>query len=220
MPNNLICPYCGQYQTNTKLLRQIGVGLKNTAKVVGGFAVKQGAKTVASTVVSNDMALRMVGTAAGNAATEMGLGMKNTQSLSSVQYKCACCGRYWDGLDSFQTLNSLQKRTVSSMLANKKQNEADDFSKKIIRLLYSILISWIAYYVYSSRHSYEEQKSLLSFEYTVTNYSWHYYVMYPLFIVAIVLVSTSIYKLWKYYQIMRLDEETYAQLIMQDNSNV
>ena len=225
MPNFLICPYCGKCQYNTKTIRQIGVAAKNIGKVAGSVLVKQGAKSVAQSVgVSNDITLRSIGRGGGKLAEEMGLGYKNTQSLSSVQYKCSRCGQYWDGYDSTSTMNDIQKSSAISVIV-KCQKHCEEIYKKYVKSIIRIICLFgVCIYLWISRSSREVQNSIMWIDYTSTEYSWHYYVFWPLFVITSIMFMIVAPKFLEHHRnkslLANMDVTTFYKHLLNSDSCV
>lgn len=187
MSKMLICPKCGTYQEDSTTQRKVGLGAKNLGKWVARTAIKFAAKEVGGTITDQLFA-------GGTGYVKRGIGkgvdqfMDDTslkiESLDSVQYRCECCGHYWDGLDDISLFNDVQIQTIQA-----KHEEATSEKKEIYEehkgMLYiSIVVLVITEIVYSFRSISTVTNNVFLFgDIESQVYSWHYYVCWPLFVV-------------------------------------
>ena len=185
MTKMLICPICGRYQEDTTNIRKAGVAAKKAGMYAGKFALKYGFKAAVGAVgFDGEYTQRAAGMAADGISEAIGLDPSKVCSMSEVTYKCSYCNQYWEGQDSPGSYNDIQKKTVENdrkvKLATTEQKYKSSLKKTFISLAFVALAFWI----WSERVTTQVTNDLLLFTTTSTDYSWHYYIFWPLVIIS------------------------------------
>lgn len=184
MGRMLICPKCGLYQEDTTAVRKAGVAAKKTALFAGQQAFKYAAKFAVSSVgLDGETAQRAAGMAGSEIAKFVGLDPKKA-SISDVKYKCSSCTHYWEGLDEPELLNQMQLNTVAQEHESSVNIKKGSFSTSLINTLFSIVFGVLAFWIWSERSSTTVTNSFLGFTSTSTDYSWHYYIFWPMIVIV------------------------------------
>ena len=223
MPNNLICPKCGIYQPNDKTERKLVAGVKNASK----YAIRVGTKFVAKNsveVITESVGIGFFGKGVGKLAGKGvdyvfdKMGVK-TQPLSSIKYRCHSCGQQWDGHDCFEKFNDIQKTTVESKRKDDMSDKYINFMVYVFLTVISLGFMAVAFWIYSNRYVEIETTSTWLFgDMQTKNYSWHYYVFWPMAIIfgcmVIGFLCVAIRKYEKFATVKNMTLENYAKEIM------
>lgn len=189
MPKNLICPQCGTYQANDKTERKLIAGAKN----VGKYALREGTKFVAkegAAILADSICIdgtgsfvkRGVGKGVDYAFDKMGV---KVQSLKSIKYLCHNCGQQWDGYDSPEKFNKVQMATVEAMREKDLSDKYAGFIAYVIVTIISLALVAVSFWIYSNRYiEIETTSTWLLGDLETKNYSWHYYVFWPMVIIT------------------------------------
>ena len=213
----VICPKCGRYQEDTRTLRKVGVAAKKVAATAGEVTLKFGAKSLASYVgLDGDFAQFSAGRVGSEAAKQIGLNSDNISD--KVVFKCDFCKHYWEEMNSPEEFNEIQIKTVNELKDKKCCEDIGTFILSLILLLVSSFFIWLSFDIWSGRIATEVSHTLLGFTKTTTEYSWHYYVFWPLIIFssifALVGLFLSIGNYGEYKELKKMSYIDYAKLYM------
>lgn len=220
---NLICPKCGEFQGNDKLLRQAGVGLKNAGKFAAKNGIKFLAKDVGASMIDGVFGgggqyfKRGIGKGVDNLLNQTSLG--KMQSLNSVQYKCCSCGCYWDGFDCYSRFNKLQKDVVRVNHEYSIEEKRVLFVSALKYFALWLVLFGTTYYLYTLRSiTTTIEHSWLFGDVENNDYSWHYYVCWPLFVVfgycALFCFVQTIREFSNYSSMKGMDHKEYSEQYM------
>lgn len=206
MAKMLICPKCGLYQEDTTGIRKAGVTAKKAALFAGHHTLKFAAKALAASVgLDGEMSQRVAGIAGGELANAIGLNHENA-SISDVKYKCSSCAHYWVGLDNPSGFNQIQLNTVKREHNSRTEEMKSDYKKSLKGILYAAVFVAISFWIWSGRSAVDVTNSFLGFTSTSTNYSWHYYLFWPMVIISGIWLIIKIFDTvtnYKFYVALR-----------------
>ena len=175
---------CGRYQEDTTSIRKAGVVAKKAGMYAGKYAMKFGVKAAASAIGLDDYyTQRAAGMAADGISEAIGLN-PDAVSVSDVTYKCSFCNHYWEGQDNPYSYNDIQKKTVETERQNKMISYNEKFKSSIKHTLIAFAFVALSFWIWSGRMATDVTHSFLGITSTSTNYSWHYYVFWPMVIVS------------------------------------
>ena len=217
MPKMLICPQCGRYQEDTRTIRKIGVTAKKAGMYAGQFALKFGAKALASYVgLDGDISQLSAGSAGTEIAKSIGLNPENVSD--KVIYKCSFCKHYWEGMDNPNEFNETQIKTVEEHKRQKCQENKGNFILSLFLTAVSSFFIWLSFNIWNGRTVTEVSNTILGITTTATDYSWHYFVFWPLVIFscifALVGLGLTIGYYAEYKEIKDKNYIEYAKLYM------
>lgn len=199
MPEKLICPQCGCYQENDKKTRQFVRKVSNAGKTVvresAKYIAKDGLHTAVDAVVGpgggflSDLAVETItgvskealGKEVDSFMDEVGMKIK---SVDEVQYRCLDCGLHWDGYDEPSKFNEVQTAKVTSLWESEVRRKKDNFVFSIWGTVISLVLVAISFWIFSNREIEYITTSTWFGDIHGTNYSWHYYVFWPLVIIS------------------------------------
>ena len=217
MPKMVICPKCGRYQEDTRTIRKVGVAAKKIAATAGEFTLKVGAKALASYVgLDGDFAQFSAGRVGSEAAKQIGL---NSDDISDkVIFKCDFCKHYWEEMNSPKNFNEIQIKTVEELKEKKCNEDKGAFFLSLLLLVVSSFFVWLSFDIWSGRIATEVSNTFLGITTTSTDYSWHYYVFWPLVvfscIFALVGLFLTIGNYIEYRELKKMNYIEYAELYM------
>ena len=189
MTKMLICPKCGEYQEDTTNTRKVGVAAKKAGMWIGQFAMKSVTKMAASALGGDDhYSQYAAGSLGKEAANFLGINPDKV-SIDDVKYKCSSCKHYWTGQDMPEKFNEIQNQTVIGHHQNATINAKGDFQLSLFGTIFSIVGICLSLWIWSARHSYDY---INMFGYPSTNYSWHYYIFWPM---ILIFASCTLYAL-------------------------
>jgi len=205
MAKMLICPKCGLYQEDTTGIRKAGVTAKKAALFAGHHTLIFAAKALAASVgLDGKMSQRAAGIAGGELANATGLNHENASS--DVKYKCSSCPHYWVGLDNPSGFNQIQLNTVKREHNSRTEEMKSDYKKSLKGILYAAVFVAISFWIWSGRSAVDVTNSFWGFTSTSTNYSWHYYLFWPMVIISGIWLIIKIFDTvtnYKFYVALR-----------------
>lgn len=213
----VICPKCGRYQEDTRTIRKVGVAAKKVAVTAGEFTFKVGAKALASYIgLDGDFAQFSAGRVGSEAAKQIGLNAENISD--KVVFKCDFCKHYWEEMNSPKNFNEIQIKTVKELKEKKCNEDKGSFILSLLLLVVSSFFIWLSFDIWSGRIATEVSNTFLGITTTSTDYSWHYYVFWPLVvfscIFALVGLCLTIGNYIEYRELKKMNYNEYAELYM------
>ncbi|MBO5580705.1 MAG: hypothetical protein J5952_09860 [Prevotella sp.] len=206
MAKMLICPKCGLYQEDTTGIRKAGVAAKKAALFAGHHTMKWGTKALAASIgLDGDYTQRAAGIAGSELANAIGLNPDNA-SISDVKYKCSSCSHYWVGQDNPSYYNQIQLNTVKKEHELRTEEMKTSYKKSLKGILYAAIFVGLSFWIWSERSAVDVTNSFLGFTSTSTNYSWHYYLFWPMVIISgfwFVIKIMDAYSNYQFYEALR-----------------
>lgn len=206
MGKMLVCPKCGQYQEDTTGIRKVGVAAKKAALFAGHHSLKWGTKALAASIgLDGDYTQHAAGIAGSELANAIGLNPNNA-SISDVKYKCSSCSHYWEGQDNPSYFNQTQLNTVKKEHELRTEEMRTSYKKSLKGIFYAALFVFISFWIWSGRSAVDVTNSFLGFTSTSTNYSWHYYVFWPMIIIFGFRLVIKIFETigdYKFYKVLK-----------------
>lgn len=213
----VICPKCGCYQEDTRTLRKVGVAAKKAAVAFGVFSFKFGAKALASYVgLDGDISQFAAGRAGSEMAKQIGLNSENISD--KVVFKCDLCKHYWEKTNSPKDFNEIQVKTVEEIKEAKCREAKGSFILSLLLLIVSSFFIWISFNIWSGRIATEVSNTFLGITTTSTDYSWHYYVFWPLVILSCIFALSGLFSTienyGEYKELKKMNYIEYAELYL------
>jgi len=217
MPKMVICPKCGRYQEDTRTLRKVGVAAKKAAVALGEFSFKFGAKALASYVgLDGDISQFAAGRAGSEMAKQFGLNSENISD--KVVFKCDFCKHYWEKTNSPKDFNEIQVKTVEEIKETKCREAKGSFILSLLLLVVSSFFIWLSFNIWSGRIATEVSNTFLGITTTSTDYSWHYYVFWPLVILSCIFALSGLFSTignyGEYKELKKMNYIEYAELYL------